>query len=92
MTADEIFKNTYLFLVHYNISIDQYVVEQEKLSRLGLLPTHLCQDTFSHQNSAGYREWLTRQRILIFIRVCMNHRDVMQQLITANITNLTRQK
>jgi len=49
---------SYLFLINHDISIDQYVIEQEELSRLGLFPAHFCQDPFTHQDSAGYCEWL----------------------------------
>lgn len=51
----------YLFFINHDIPIDQYVVEQEELSRLGFLPAHFCQDPFSHQDSTRYCERLREE-------------------------------
>ena len=58
---------SYLFLVNDNISINKYVIEEEKLSCFRLFSAHLGEDSFSNKYPARHCKWLRINVTKIFL-------------------------
>lgn len=52
-----------LFLVDDDVSIDKDVIEEEELSRFGLLATEFRQHPLSYQHSPCYCQWLPHNHL-----------------------------